>query len=58
MPQHHAIMNNQVHYTTVSTTPNTKPPTIAPGIIPIPPNTAATNALIPGIPPLMVQYFV
>ena len=31
--------------------PNNNPPINAPGIDPIPPNTAAVNALIPGIDP-------
>ena len=34
-----------------STTPRNIPPTIAPGIDPIPPITAAVNAFIPGIDP-------
>ena len=34
-----------------SITPNKIPPRNAPGIEPIPPNTAATNALIPGMEP-------
>ena len=33
-------------------TPNRIPPINAPGIEPIPPNTAAVNALIPGIAPV------
>ena len=34
-----------------SSTPSNNPPSNAPGIEPIPPNTAAVNALIPGIDP-------
>ena len=33
--------------------PMRKPPNIAPEIDPIPPNTAAVNALIPGIEPVV-----
>ena len=36
----------------LSITPRRIPPISAPGIEPIPPNTAATNALIPGIEPV------
>ena len=35
-----------------SITPRRTPPIIAPGMLPIPPNTAATKALIPGIEPV------
>ncbi len=35
-----------------STSPRKKPPNIAPGMLPIPPSTAAVNALRPGINPL------
>ena len=35
-----------------SITPNQIPPRNAPGMEPIPPNTAATKALIPGIDPV------
>ena len=35
----------------ISIIPRRIPPIIAPGIEPIPPNTAAINALIPGIAP-------
>ena len=37
---------------TDSTTPRKKPPTIAPGMLPIPPSTAAQNALMPGKKPM------
>ena len=37
----------------ISITPSNKPPTKAPGIEPIPPNTAAVKALIPGIEPIV-----
>ena len=33
--------------------PRSRPPIRAPGIEPIPPNTAAVNALIPGIAPVV-----
>ena len=33
-------------------TPRVRPPIIAPGTEPIPPKTAATNALMPGIEPV------
>ena len=36
---------------TVHSHPSSMPPSIAPGIEPIPPKTAAVNALIPGIEP-------
>ena len=36
----------------LSSTPSQIPPTIAPGMEPIPPKTAATKALIPGIDPV------
>ena len=36
----------------ISITPSRIPPIRAPGIEPIPPNTAATNALIPGMAPV------
>ena len=35
-----------------SRSPSTIPPTIAPGMLPIPPRTAAVNALSPGMNPL------
>ena len=35
-----------------SATPSIKPPTMAPGTLPIPPSTAAINALIPNINPI------
>ena len=38
-------------FDSVSIIPNINPPTRAPGIEPIPPNTAAVKALIPGIEP-------
>ena len=34
-----------------STTPRKKPPNIAPGMLPMPPSTAALNALMPGRKP-------
>ena len=37
---------------TDSTTPRKNPPTIAPGMLPIPPSTAAQNALMPGKKPM------
>ncbi|VUX36674.1 Uncharacterised protein [Bifidobacterium catenulatum] len=37
----------------LSTTPITRPPTIAPGMEPIPPSTAATNAFRPSIAPII-----
>ena len=36
----------------ISITPRRSPPINAPGIEPIPPNTAATKALIPGMAPV------
>ena len=36
----------------LSITPNKIPPNMAPGTLPIPPSTAATNALIPGSDPV------
>ena len=36
----------------ISITPKRTPPIKAPGIDPIPPNTAATNALMPGMEPV------
>ena len=33
--------------------PNRMPPIMAPGIEPIPPNTAAVNALMPGMEPVV-----
>ena len=38
--------------TSASMTPSRMPPTMAPGITPIPPSTAATNALRPGMMPI------
>ena len=38
--------------TNASMTPSNTPPTIAPGMTPIPPRTAATNALSPGMIPI------
>ena len=35
--------------------PSTRPPMKAPGMEPIPPNTAAVNALIPGIAPVVEE---
>src|SRR5206468_450094 len=35
-----------------SRSPRTRPPTIAPGMLPMPPSTAAVNALSPGMKPL------
>ena len=37
----------------ISITPRSIPPSIAPGTEPIPPNTAAVKALIPGIAPVV-----
>ena len=37
----------------ISITPSSSPPSRAPGIEPIPPNTAAVNALMPGMEPVV-----
>ena len=37
----------------ISITPSSRPPSSAPGIEPIPPNTAAVNALMPGMDPVV-----
>ena len=37
----------------ISIMPSRMPPTNAPGIEPMPPNTAAVNALMPGIEPVV-----
>ena len=46
-----SIHDDQFIATSCSITPIINPPNTAPGIEPIPPNTAATKALIPSIPP-------
>ena len=38
--------------TSASTTPRIRPPTTAPGRMPMPPRTAATKALRPGMMPM------
>ena len=47
-----AICDEMYAFPKISITPSRIPPINAPGIEPIPPNTAATNALIPGIAPV------
>ena len=37
----------------LSMMPSSTPPSIAPGMEPMPPNTAATKALMPGIAPVV-----
>ena len=39
--------------TKTSAKPTSRPPTTAPGIEPMPPRTAATNALVPSIMPIV-----
>ena len=36
----------------LSSSPSTTPPSMAPGMFPIPPSTAAVNALMPGMNPV------
>ena len=38
----------------ISMMPSSTPPSIAPGMEPMPPNTAATKAFRPGIPPEVI----
>ena len=45
-------VENEEPPTKVSTTPSNRPPRAAPGRLPMPPNTAATNALMPGKRPM------
>ena len=41
-----------------SMSPSRIPPSMAPGIDPIPPNTAAVNALMPGMEPVVGLIYV
>ena len=54
IPNATASRQDELRYpdTICSARPSTRPPSIAPGTLPIPPSTAATNAFRPGMSPI------
>src|SRR5439155_1613573 len=50
-PNAPAVRSDRYEAAKASSRPSTRPPSIAPGMLPMPPSTAAVNALSPGMKP-------
>ncbi len=51
-PKAPPVSSDRYEAANASSTPRTRPPIIAPGMLPMPPSTAAVNALRPGMNPV------